>query len=382
MTSRAGWTWGLCGLGLTLVCCGLAEAERVYGMNRQAASSSSRPAAGAVAHWSLRRTNLVWLDPKACGGWPLRSVADWAACRAVILERLQSLMGPLPGPERRCPLEPQVEQETDAGSVVRRLVSYQVEPGQRLKAYLLVPKKVLTQGLRAPAVLALHQTHALGPRLVVGLGQSPDDEYGVELAHRGYVVLAPPYPLLGDYQPDLQRLGYASGTMKAIWDNSRGLDFLSSLPFVSTNRFGAIGHSLGGHNAVFTAVFDPRLHAVVSSCGLDSFLDYMDGDITGWTSVRYMPRLRAYKDRLDQLPFDFPEVLAALAPRACFLSAPKGDTNFKWRSAAAVVEAARPIYELHGVPDRLRIEHPDCGHRFPPEIRRQAYELVDALLRE
>ena len=33
--------------------------------------------------------------------------------------------------------------------------------------------------------------------------------------------------------------------------------------------FGALGHSLGGHNAIFTAVFDPRLKVVVSSCGFD-----------------------------------------------------------------------------------------------------------------
>jgi len=340
----------------------------------ESAGTESEPGPG------LRRRTVVWLDTNACGGQPLRSLAQWAACRQLILQRMQSVMGPLPGPERRCALEPKIEQETDAGTFLRRLISYQVEPGQRLKAYLLVPKRVLNEALRAPAVLALHQTHALGPALVVGLANSPDDEYGVELAQRGYVVLAPPYPLLGEYQPELDRLGYQSGTMKAIWDNMRGLDLLSSLPFVKTDGFGVIGHSLGGHNGLFTAVFDERIQVVVSSCGLDSFLDYMDGDITGWTSGRYMPRLRAYKDRLEQVPFDFPEVLAALAPRACLISAPRGDTNFKWRSAAAVVQAARAVYALHGVPDRLQIEHPDCGHRFPPELRRRAYELLDAVL--
>ena len=46
-----------------------------------------------------------------------------------------------------------------------------------------------------------------------------NDEYGVELAKRGYVVIATPYPRLSDYNPDLKKLGYESGTMKAIWDN-------------------------------------------------------------------------------------------------------------------------------------------------------------------
>jgi hypothetical protein len=219
----------------------------------------------------------------------------------------------------------------------------------------------------------------LGHKVVVGLGNSPDDEYAVELVQRGYVCLAPAYPLLADYQPDLKALGYRSGTLKAIWDNRRGLDVLESLAYVSPGAFGAIGHSLGGHNAVFTAVCDERIKVVVSSCGLDSFLDYMNGDITGWTSERYMPRLRDHP--LQQIPFDFPELIGALAPRACFLSAPLGDTNFKWRSVASIAQAARPVYELHRLPRLLRVEHPDCGHRFPPDMRRLAYEFMDQVLK-
>src|SRR5438552_465740 len=144
---------------------------------------------------------------------------------------------------------------------------------------------------------ALDQTHPLGQKVVVGLGNSTNDEYRVELVKRGFVVLAPPYPLLADYNPDIRRLGYQSGTMKAIWDNIRGLDYLESLPFVKTNGFGVIGHSLGGHNGVFTALFDPRLKVVVSSCGLDSFLDYYGADPNvwkserGWCQLRYLPRL-------------------------------------------------------------------------------------------
>lgn len=64
------------------------------------------------------------------------------------------------------------------------------------------------------------------------------------------------------------RMRYESGTMKAIWDNIRALDVLESLSFVRQGAFATIGHSLGGHNSVYTAVFDKRLRVVVSSCGL------------------------------------------------------------------------------------------------------------------
>jgi len=153
------------------------------------------------------------------------------------------------------------------------------------------------------------------------------------------------------------------------------------LPFVDTNRFAAIGHSLGGHNAVYTAVFDERLKVIVSSCGLDSYVDYMDGNIKGWTSDRYMPRLLDYKDRLREIPFDFDEVLAALAPRTCFINAPKGDTNFKWQSVDRIAKSARDAYKLYGAESRLHVEHPDCGHEFPQAMRNMAYETIEAALK-
>ena len=39
--------------------------------------------------------------------------------------------------------------------------------------------------------------------------------------------------------------------MKAIWNNIRAIDVLEAMPEVDRDRIGAIGHSLGGHNALF-----------------------------------------------------------------------------------------------------------------------------------
>lgn len=341
------------------------------------ASQSQGRSAALTPASPLPRTNLL-LYAKIDGGIDtVRSVVDWQRRRASILAAMQQVMGPLPGSEKRCPLDPQQLEEVDCGDYLRRKVTYAAEPGSRVPAYLLIPKRVMAGRLQAAGVLALHQTHPAGQKVVVGLGQSPNDEYGVELVKRGFVVLAPPYNRLADYWPDLKALGYESGTMKSIWDNIRGLDYLSSLPFVKTNGFGAIGHSLGGHNGIYSAAFDNRIKVVVSSCGLDSFLDYKDGNITGWTQDRYMPRLKDYATRLAEIPFDFHEIIGAIAPRACFISAPLGDTNFKWRSVDAVVETASQVYHLHGVPRNLQVAHPDCGHLFPPEMRERAYRLLE-----
>jgi hypothetical protein len=302
---------------------------------------------------------------------------------------MQAIMGKLPGPEKRCPLEMKVEEEVDCGGHVRRLITYASEPGSRVPAYLLVPKDVLGgKAGRVPAVLCLHGTdNVVGHGVVVGLGTRPNRQYASELAERGYVTLAPNYPLLAKYQPDIAALGWESGTLKAVWDNIRGLDLLESLPYVKSGALGTIGHSLGGHNSVFTAVFDERLKVVVSSCGLDSFLDYYRGDEKvwqpqkGWTQTRYMPRLSDYRGRLGEIPFDFSELIGALAPRDVLIVAPVGDTNFRAESVDRIIAAARPVYALYGHPERLRLEHPEGGHDFPPAMREKAYALFDAVLR-
>ena len=311
----------------------------------------------------------------------VESVSDWEIKRADVLARVQSIMGLLPGDEKRCDLSVSVDEEVDCGAYVRRLISYASEPGCRTPAYLLIPKKALHEGVLCPAVLCPHPTHARdGFKTVVGLSDRENRSYASELAERGFVTIAPSYPLLANYQPDWRALGYESGSMKAIWDNMRALDVLEALPFVAAGPVGAIGHSLGGHNSVYTAVFDTRIGAVVSSCGLDSYVDYKDGNLTGWTSDRYMPRLKDYMDRLQDIPFDFHDLIAALAPRPCLIFAPYDDNNFKWQSVDAVAQAARRVYALYGVGELLMVEHPQCEHDFPTDAREQAYVLFEKLL--
>lgn len=319
---------------------------------------------------------------------PVKSPEDWSRRRAEILRGMAAVMGRLPGPEKRCPLDVRVEEEVDAGNHVRQLITYASEPGCRTPAYLLIPKDCLAGKRRAPAVLCLHPTdNVIGHGVVVGLGKRPNRAYATELAERGYVTLAPNYPLLAKYQPDLKALGWESGTLKAVWDNQRGLDLLAALPFVDARAFATIGHSLGGHNSVYTAVFDDRLKVIVSSCGLDSFLDYYDGKEAnwypekGWCQTRYMLKLANYRGKLAEIPFDFHELIGALAPRHVFIVAPTKDSNFKADSVDRIVAAARPVYQLLGHPDRLQVEHPDCDHDFPDAQRETAYRLIDQVLK-
>jgi dienelactone hydrolase len=353
------------------------------------ANSSTAAAQGnEQSEGRLPRTNLLLYHNRRGDVTPVTSKTDWQKRRAEIVRGFESVAGRLRGREKRCPLEVQIEAITDCGAYERRLINYQSEPGSRVPAYLLIPKSGKGSRKTYPGVLCLHSTDIqYGPRVLVEKVRATDRAYANELAERGFVVLAPAYPSMANHQPDLKKLGWQSGTLKAVWDNRRGLDLLDSMKIVKPGRYGAFGHSLGGHNAIYTALFEDRIKVVVSSCGFDSYLDYYGGDPKnwepgqGWCQERYLPKLAGYAGRLEAIPFDFHELLGALAPRPIFVNAPLGDTNFKAGSVDRIWGAASQVYALYGAKQHMHLEHPDCGHDFPGDVRERAYQLLEKELR-
>lgn len=323
----------------------------------------------------LRKTEvaLIAVVVAVCA---LAAPRDWDRRR--ILENMQLVMGPLPARARRAP-RIRVVEETRGEKYILRKITYEAEPGDQIPAYLLIP---VDRHGRLPAALCLHQTTRIGKGEPAGLGGLPNLHYAQELAERGWVALAPDYPNFGDYKADPYAMGYASATMKGIVNHRRAVDLLASLPEVDPKRIAAIGHSLGGHNALFVAAFDPRIRAVVTSCGFNSFAKYYGGDLTGWSHKGYMPRIAdVYHKNPAEMPFDFSDVLAAIAPRPVFINAPAHDKNFEVSGVRDCVAAVLPWYEKHfHAPGRLIAVHPDAGHDFPPEIREQAYGFLERWL--
>jgi hypothetical protein len=342
------------------------------------ASQPARPDEPAPTYSDHSR--LLVVRDGAGGERPVRSPADWATRRGHILTAMQKVMGPIPAAKQMVPLDPRVIEEVSTDAYVLKKMTIAVEAGDRLPLYLLVPKRPTG---KMPAILCLHPTdRALGKDVVAGRGAKSDLHYAVHLAERGYVTLAPDYVNMGEYRFDPYAHGYASATMKGIWNHMRCVDLLRSMPDVDGERIGAIGHSLGGHNSMFLAAFDTRVKCVVSSCGFCSFPTYMKGDLTGWSHAGYMPRIRTDFGRDPaKMPFDFPEVVAALAPRPFLACAPVGDSNFDVQGVKDCLAAAGPVYDLLGAGNRLRGVYPDAGHDFPPPARQAAYEWLDLWLK-
>lgn len=319
---------------------------------------------------------MVWLDAQGAEH-PVSNVQDWQRRREHILQNMQQVMGPLPAADSRVPLDVQVLETETLPTLTRQKITYAAAKDYRVPAYLLIPHNIRES---APAMLCLQGTGG-GRGRTAGLG-ADYPRYTLELAERGYVTIAPDYTLLGDNQTDPSAVGFVSGTMMGIWSHMRAVDLLESLPEVDKDRIGCVGVSLGGHNSLFAGAFDPRLKVLVTSSGFDSFHDYMGGNLTGWCQPRYMMRIQdVYGKDPDKMPFDFPEVLAALAPRPLYVHAPLSDSNFRVESVKRCLAAASTVYRLFDAETRIATDYSPGGHGFPIEAREAAYRFIDGVLK-
>ena len=346
-----------------------------------ATTAAAVPLPTAIAYPD--HADLLTVRDAAGASRPVKTPEDWAQRVAHIKANMQQVMGPLHDTSRWAPLEVEIVSEEKTDPYLRRKVRFTAEAGDRVPAWLLIPNELPASG-KAPAMLCLHQTTKIGKDEPAGLGGLPSLHYAHELAGRGYVCLVPDYPSFGEYPYDFAKQGAhrLSGSMKAIWNNFRAVDLLETLPQVNKDRIGVIGHSLGGHNALFTAVFDERLKAVVTSCGFTPFHDYYGGKVAGWTSDRYMPRIRqVYENNADKIPFDFYEVIAAIAPRGVFSNSPLKDSNFDISGVRKAFAKAGEVFSLLKAGPNLQLVTPDAPHDFPEPERTAAYEWLDGLLK-
>lgn len=312
----------------------------------------------------------------------------WERQRKAVRKHMEAVMGKLPRRPRRHSFRLSCTDSLIRPGYVRYSVNFTVAPSEKVYAYLYKP----LDGCRNhPAVVALHSTGAGGKKIIDGETAIADRQYARELAERGYVVIAPDYPGFGeDADYDFSSDRYASGTMKGIFNHICCVDLLCTLPYVDKDRIGTIGHSLGGHNAIFLAAFDPRIKATVSSCGW-TLMDFYDageavsaqygGRLGPWAQDRYMPRIQSvYALDPKRLPFDFDEVIASIAPRPFFSISPVSDANFAVEGVRKASERIAAAYKTCRASDNFSVACPACGHDFPPEVREQAYRFLDRFL--
>lgn len=327
--------------------------------------------------------------------WQRRIASEtWPGMRKEIRGAALEIMGTFP--EEKVSLKPEVLGEEDMGGYVRRKVSIRVQEGDRMPAYLLIPKDLPEP---APAIICFYGTTAgAGKTTTVGLsGRKPGSEahpnyaFAVDMVEAGFVALAADYLRDGERLPPsgqpydtsafYERHPDWSIVGKDVWDNRRVVDYLQSLDFVDGERIGMVGHSYGGHSTIFAASMEPRIKAAVANGPVSAFREHGMhwAAPKGGGASQSLPGMRPYiLDPSRPLPIHFYEWTALIAPRPLLVGHAIGERRPRVEeNHAAVAE----VYEGLGHGEKVKYLWYPGDHDFPPAMRQAAVQWFKRWLR-
>ncbi|MGN6716730.1 MAG: dienelactone hydrolase family protein [Candidatus Binatia bacterium] len=225
--------------------------------------------------------------------------------------------------------------ERSTRGIERIPLTYDVEPDVPVEAYLLrhtKERKTLPNGESIGIVLF----HSSGPNnlnVEGSIDAAQEASIGAQLAERGYTVICPRCFI---YRPDfdghnprahhlerveemLEKHPQWKGMGRMIWDGIRAVDVLVEHCRMHVGRIGAIGHSLGAKEVLFTMAFDSRIAAGV----------FCDGGIgvsfSNWEDEWYLGA-----EIFNEFCHDNHEILALIAPRAFLITGGKYDHDGAW----------------------------------------------------
>jgi pimeloyl-ACP methyl ester carboxylesterase len=170
--------------------------------------------------------------------------------------------------------------------------------------------------------------------------------------------------------PFYDRYPHWSQMGRLVEDARAGIDALEKEPLVDAGRVSLFGYSLGGMVGLYTAALDTRVKTVVSICGFTPMrtdtADRGTGGIGRYALDRgVIPRLGFFIGHEAQIPYDFQDVLAAIAPRAALVVAPQMDRDATIADVRAAVDRAQKVYTLYGPDARLTLYDPWDYNRLP-----------------
>ncbi len=303
------------------------------------------------------------------------SLPAWTQRRAELLRRWQDLLGrPSFGEyDRAAEVVGAVDQPTWHGTLYRQPTG----PDTRQLVLLMEPRQPALQPRPGAVVPFYHPDAMAGLDLSTGepLTERPVTQFGRHLVEQGYVVVCPEAFPFNTVPEPAENAGFAwwqaaadhlratqpqwAGIAKLAWDTSRAVDLLLAQPDVDASRIVAMGHSLGGKMAFYTAAFDERIAAIIGS---DFGLGW---SFTNWDAPWYLG------ERIAQPGFDLAhhQLLALLAPRAFLLLGGEADRPASWQ----YLQAAALVYRLHGRELALGFHHHGAGHAPTEESLRLAY---------
>jgi len=146
------------------------------------------------------------------------------------------------------------------------------------------------------------------------------------------------------------------GSLSAwAWGLSRAMDYLVSDPEVDAKKVSIMGFSRYGKVTMWAGAQDERFAIVFSGeagCGGANLVRRQFGETVKIINERfpywYDANFKTFGDRVDELPVDFHELIALIAPRPVYLATAEQDFWGDPHGTFLAGKAAEPVYALFG----------------------------------
>lgn len=294
-----------------------------------------------------------------------------------------------PGPQH---IKKGIAGEEKFGSVIRRpsatssMIRLAVSPysgfGEALFGYLYYPIEKMNRNEKMPVVIYLHEYDYSKGFSSMGFDHNIQG-YFKDLVEKGFAVFSFDQLGFGNRQEEglnfYNRYPKWSKMGKMVADVSSAVDALINLDAIDFERIFVTGYSLGGTVGLYAAALDQRIAGVVSVCG---FTSMRTGD-KNQLHIRelsedqvLLPRLSFFQDHADRLPYDYEDLMSAIAPRPALVIAPEYDQYADGEGVKKYVQYANKMYKTLNSDTRIDLFAPNDYNRFSPEMREEVYRWL------
>jgi hypothetical protein len=183
-----------------------------------------------------------------------------------------------------------------------------------------------------------------------------------------------------DQFPQWSRLG------RMVHDVHRAVDFVEGgdgevagdPPPMDSGRIAVVGYGVGGTVGLFSAALDDRIGALASICGVTPWRGDGEDRPTGgirrwWKWHALLPRLGLFRGREDEIPCDFDDLLAMIAPRPCLIEAPRYDRTADHGAVLGCIDRARECWDGAAGSEGLTVHTPPVSNQL---LRKQQNRIV------
>ena len=303
---------------------------------------------------------------------------DYDKWKAEVKEKLTELLGDMP---EKTDLNIKVKWTRWHDDFVEKRIIFTAEDNVDVPCHLLIPKEAKTP---CPVVICL-QGHTTGMHISLGRPITDGDkedllggdrDFGLQIIKQGYAALVLEQRGFGErfsqahlkfdknigttcWHPAMTAILIGRTLIgERVWDVSRAIDMLETMPEIDSDKIALMGNSGGGTATYYAACMEERIKIAMPSCAVCTYYDSIISK--RHCMCNYIPNIGKY--------FDMGDLACLIAPRKLVMVSGEYDTGFDIAGARKSYDTIERIYKKAGAPDNCKFVVGPEGHRFYADL--------------